>query len=139
MHILISGIRTGASICTIALGSMLLGGSALAATPAELLTGYVSQSGHPAQAARGQEFFTSKHGKDWSCASCHTATPTVDGKHASTGKVISALAPAFNPDRFTELAKSEKWFRRNCNDVVGRECTATEKADILSWLLTFKR
>jgi hypothetical protein len=49
------------------------------------------------------------------------------------------MAPAFNPERFTELAKSEKWFRRNCNDVVGRECTATEKADVLVWLLSFKR
>jgi hypothetical protein len=103
------------------------------------LAGYVAQSGQAAQPARGQEFFTTKHGKDWSCASCHSAAPTADGKHASTGKVISPLAPAFNAERFTELAKSEKWFRRNCNDVAGRECSATEKADVLAWLLTFKR
>ena len=139
MHILKSVIRTSAGLCATALGSLLLTGAALAATPAELLAGYVSQSGQPAQVARGQEFFTSKHGKDWSCSSCHTATPTGEGKHASTGKVIGALAPAFNPERFTESAKSEKWFRRNCNDVVGRECTATEKADVLAWLLSFKR
>ena len=60
------------------------------------------------------------------------------GKHAATGKTIGAMAPAFNPERFTDPAKTEKWFRRNCNDVVGRECTAGEKADVLSWLLTLK-
>lgn len=31
---------------------------------------------------------------------------------------------------------AHKWFRRNCNDVMGRECTTVEKADVLSWLLT---
>jgi hypothetical protein len=117
----------------------LFAAQAQAVTPAEQLAGYTSQAGTAAQTARGQDFFTGKHGKDWSCSSCHTATPTVEGKHASTGKVISPLAPAFNPDRFTDAAKTEKWFRRNCNDVVGRECSAAEKADVLAWLLTFKR
>lgn len=107
-------------------------------TPAEQLAGYTAQAGQPAQAARGQAFFTSKHGKDWSCASCHTAKPTVDGKHAATGKVIAPLAPSANDKRFVDAAKSEKWFRRNCNDVVGRECTPGEKADVLAWLLTQK-
>jgi len=116
-----------------------LGNGAAAATPAEQLAGYSAQSGAPAQPARGQQLFNAKHGKEWSCASCHTATPTVDGKHASTGKVISPLAPAFNPTSFTDPAKTEKWFRRNCNDVMGRVCTADEKADVLAWLLTLKR
>jgi hypothetical protein len=107
-------------------------------TPAEQIAGYVAQSGQPAQPARGQEFFTSKHGKEWSCSTCHTAKPTVDGKHATTGKVIGPMAPAFNPQRFTDATKTEKWFRRNCNDVVGRECSASEKADLLSWLLSLK-
>ncbi len=107
-------------------------------TPGEQLAAYVAQSGQPAQAARGQEFFTTKHGKEWSCSTCHTAKPTVDGKHATTGKVIAPMAPAFNAQRFTDAAKTEKWFRRNCNDVVGRECSAAEKADFLSWLLSLK-
>ena len=107
-------------------------------TPAEQIAALVAQSGQPAQAARGQVFFTSKHGKDWSCSTCHTAVPTVEGKHASTGKVIAPMAPAFNPLRFTDAAKTEKWFRRNCNDVVGRECSAAEKADVLSWLVSLK-
>jgi cytochrome c peroxidase len=107
-------------------------------SPAEQVAAYVAQSGQPAQAARGQEFFTTKHGKEWSCSTCHTAKPTVDGKHATTGKLIGPMAPAFNPQRFTDAAKTEKWFRRNCNDVVGRECSAAEKADLLSWLISLK-
>lgn len=107
-------------------------------TPAEQIAGYVAQSGQAAQIAHGQEFFTSKHGKDWSCSTCHTANPTVNGKHATTGKVIEPMAPAANPKRFTDAAKTEKWFRRNCNDVVGRECTPAEKADLLSWLASLK-
>lgn len=120
------------------LAGATLGTLAHAVTPAEQLATYSAQAGAPAQAARGQQFFTARHGKEWSCASCHASTPTVDGKHASTGKVISPLAPAFNPERFTNTAKIEKWYRRNCNDVLGRECTAGEKADVLAWLMTFK-
>lgn len=117
----------------------LLSPLAHAITPAEQLAAYTAQAAAPANAERGQQLFTNKHGKEWSCSSCHTATPTVDGKHASTGKVIGPMAPAFNPQRFTDTGKTEKWFRRNCNDVMGRECTAGEKADVLAWLMTFKR
>ena len=35
---------------------------AQAATPAAQLAGYVAQAGAPAQPARGQQFFTSRHG-----------------------------------------------------------------------------
>ena len=111
---------------------------AWAVTPLEQMNAYAAQAGQPAQAARGQEFFTNKHGHDWSCSTCHTAHPTVDGKHASTGKVIAPMAPALHAERFTDAAKTEKWFRRNCNDVVGRECTPGEKADVLAWLLSLK-
>jgi cytochrome c553 len=111
----------------------------LAATPAEILSTYSAQAGAVAQPARGQQLFNTKHGKEWSCATCHSSAPTVDGKHATTGKLISPLAPAFNAERFTDIAKSDKWFRRNCNDVMGRECTVIEKADVLAWLMTFKK
>jgi cytochrome c553 len=122
----------------VALACASLSGLSLAATPADLLAGYAAQAGAPAQATRGQAFFTTTHGKDWSCSSCHGAVPTQTGKHAATGKPIGALAPAFNAERFTDTAKTEKWFRRNCNDVVGRACTAAEKADVLAWLLSLK-
>lgn len=122
--------------------ALALAGAALAtaqaATPAELLAGYSAAAGAPASAARGQKLFTTPQGREWRCASCHGDVPTQAGKHASTGKPIAALAPAFNPERFADAAKAEKWFRRNCNDVMGRECSAAEKADVLAWLLTLK-
>lgn len=116
---------------------------ATAATPA----GYLDQlrvaaatsngfSGFSAE--RGRSFFTSQHGNDWSCASCHTDRPAAEGKHARTGKAIAPLAPAANADRFADEAKVEKWFRRNCNDVLGRACTAQEKGDVLAWLMSLK-
>ena len=129
-----STTRRGLAVAALALATT----AALAATPAELLAGYTTQAGSPAQAARGQAFFSTTHGRAWSCASCHGATPTQAGKHVGTGKPIQPLAPAFNPERFTDPAKVEKWFRRNCNDVAGRECTAGEKADVLAWLTTLK-
>ena len=129
-----STTRRGLAAAALALAAT----AAHTATPAELLAGYTTQAGSPAQAARGQAFFSTTHGRAWSCASCHGATPTQAGKHAGTGKPIQPLAPAFNPERFTDPAKVEKWFRRNCNDVAGRECTASEKADVLAWLTTLK-
>ena len=113
-------------------------GHALAATPAELLAGYTAQAGQPANAARGETFFKASHGQEWQCTSCHGKSPLVGGRHASTDKTIEPLAPAANPKRFTDSAKVEKWFRRNCKDVLARECTAAEKADVLAWLMTLR-
>ena len=87
-------------------------------------------------AQRGERFFREPHGGDWSCATCHGRTPIGAGEHTVTGKRIEPLAPAANPARFTRPAAVEKWFRRNCNDVVGRACTAQEKGDVLAWLMT---
>jgi hypothetical protein len=109
-----------------------------AAEPAHLLAGYSAQAGRPASAEQGRALFTSRHGREWSCATCHGAAPVQAGKHASTGKAIGSLAPASNAERFTDPAKADKWFRRNCNDVIGRECSAGEKADVLAWLLSLK-
>ncbi len=97
-----------------------------------------AQAGAPGNAARGQSFFSSKHGGEWSCASCHGTPPTATGKHASTGKAIDPLAPAFNPKAFTDAARVEKWFRRNCKDVLARECSDAEKADVLAYLAGLK-
>jgi len=117
-----------------AAGLALIAAGAHAAHPADLLATFAARAGAAPQPARGQQLFTARHGREWSCASCHGAAPTQAGRHASTGKPIAALAPAANAERFTDPAKVEKWFRRNCNDVVGRECTDGEKADVLAWL-----
>jgi cytochrome c peroxidase len=111
---------------------------ATAAGAADTLSGYRAAAGATPSAECGQQMFLNKHGREWSCASCHGATPTRTGRHAATGKPIAPLAPAFNAGRFADAAKTEKWFRRNCNDVMGRECSAAEKADVMSWLMTLE-
>jgi mono/diheme cytochrome c family protein len=113
-------------------------GAAAASTPAELLQSYSSQAATAANPARGQSLFTSRHGQAWSCASCHGDRPLQPGQHAATGRSIAPLAPAAQPTRLTDPAKVEKWFRRNCNDVIGRECSAGEKADLIAWLMSLR-
>ncbi len=88
-------------------------------------------------AARGQTFYNAKSG-DLSCASCHTESPKAEGKHAVTGKEILPLAPSANAGRFSDPAKVEKWFKRNCNEVLKRACTALEKGDFMSYVLSVK-
>ena len=109
-----------------------------ATTPEALLADYVKQSGQSAQPVRGETFFKQNHQQEWQCTSCHGKFPTQTGRHASTDKPIEPLAPAANAKRFNDVAKVEKWFRRNCKDVLARECTAAEKADVLAWLITLK-
>jgi Domain of unknown function (DUF1924) len=88
-------------------------------------------------AARGQAFYNAKSG-DLSCASCHTDSPKGQGKHATTGKDILPLAPSANAERLSDPAKLEKWFKRNCNEVLKRTCTAQEKGDFMTYLLSIK-
>ena len=60
------------------------------------------------------------------------------GKDDVSGKRIDPLAPAAQASRFTDKVKVENSLRLNCKDVVGRECTAAEKADVLAWLMSLK-
>ena len=91
-------------------------------------------------AIRGEQFFKSQHnGGDWSCASCHTDNPAAAGLHTVTKKEIEPMAPSVNPARFTNTSKVEKWFKRNCKDVLNRECTAQEKGDVITYLMSLNR
>ncbi|MBL8315420.1 MAG: DUF1924 domain-containing protein [Rubrivivax sp.] len=127
-----------APVALLALAALLP--SAQAAKPTELLAEYTAKAGAPASPERGQKLFTTKGTGDmgWSCASCHGNTPTSAGRNALSEKPIPALAPAFNPTSFTDRSKVDGWFKNNCKDVLSRECTVAEKADVLSWLLTLK-
>jgi hypothetical protein len=87
--------------------------------------------------AAGQKLYATKVG-ELSCASCHTDSPLATGKHAKTGKEILPLSPTANPKRFTDAATAEKWFKRNCNDVLSRACTAQEKGDFMAYVLSVK-
>lgn len=117
---------------------------ALAETPNEILASIQKEAVGTAgfkgfSAARGANFFKSKHGGEWSCSSCHTENSAAIGKHAKTGKVIQPLAPSANAERFTDPAKVAKWFKRNCADVLERACTPQEKGDVLAYLLTVNK
>ncbi len=92
-------------------------------------------SGFSAQ--RGAEFWATAHagGKPETpaCISCHTRDPTAEGQ-TRAGKAIAPMAVSRTPKRFTDPAKVEKWFRRNCKTVLGRPCTAVEKGDFITYL-----
>lgn len=130
----------------IAYVGLLLGsfGAAAADTPQSFMARYAQAAGVPASAlspARGEALFRSKYpgldGAMQSCAGCHTDNPKLPGK-TRVGKCIEPLAPSANPERFTDAAKVEKWFRRNCQDVLQRECSAQEKGDFVAWLNQIK-
>jgi cytochrome c peroxidase len=87
---------------------------------------------------RGRIFFYATHsgGKPdtSSCTACHSTDLTRTGQ-TKAGKTIEPMAASKSPTRYTDAGNVEKWFRRNCADVLGRECTPAEKADVLSFLL----
>jgi len=117
-------------------------GVAYAETPSSLIAGYTAEAARVApafapSAERGHGLFTRKWGVSQtmpSCATCHSDQPTAEGKHVVTSKRIAPLSPAVNTERFANSAKVEKWFRRNCQEVVGRECSAAEKADFIQFV-----
>ena len=68
------------------------------------------------------------------CTSCHGKDPRAAGRNL-TGKSIDPVAVSAAPSRYTDPAKVEKWFKRNCTEVLGRECSAQEKGDWLSFVI----
>lgn len=119
---------------------------AWASTPQQILENIVqearqAQPGFTVSVARGEQFYRARQtgGKEAdSCASCHTDNPKAVGKHVKTHKAIEPLAPSANKQRFTDMAQVEKWFRRNCREVLGRVCTPQEKADFTAYVLSVK-
>ena len=89
-------------------------------------------------AEAGKKLYTTQGPNQLSCASCHTDSPKNVGKHAKTNKAIDPLAPSVNAQRFTDAAKVEKWFKRNCNDALARACTTQEKGDFMAYVLAVK-
>lgn len=84
---------------------------------------------------RGEVLWFASYGDESrDCTQCHGRDLTRPGEHIKTGKVIDPISPSVNPKRFTDRKKIEKWFKRNCKWVMGRECTASEKEDLLAYL-----
>jgi len=86
---------------------------------------------------RGQRLYMSTNtgGKPAtpSCTTCHSTSPVNAGK-TRAGKLIEPMALSKTPNRFSDPKKVAKWFRRNCKSVLGRECSAVEKGDYLTFL-----
>ena len=126
--------------------ALFVAGAAEAASPQEMLKRYEAEAkaagDFPAggfSAERGKAFFLARHkgGKPAtpSCTTCHTDSPLKAGK-TRTGKVIQPMALSKTPDRYSDPEKVEKWFRRNCKSVLGRECTPREKGDFLTYMIS---
>jgi len=130
------------------LAAGLLAFGTVQAAPQDLLQNYALQAKQENpqfqafSASRGEQFFHAKRahssGKTLSCAACHTDNPKSAGKNEKTGKEILPMAPVANQERLTDPAKVEKWFKRNCQDVLERACTTQEKGDFLTYLLSIK-
>ncbi len=111
------------------------------ASPAtdSLLAKYKSEGVSKIDASKAKSDWTKEtkgeDGEMISCSTCHGTDFSKAGKHRKTHKVIDPLSTRVNTERFTDEKKIEKWFKRNCNDTWGRECTAQEKADFLTFLL----
>jgi len=114
-----------------------------AGPPDSLLQGYAAAAkaedpGHAAfSATRGETLYRTEHrgGKPDTpaCTACHGQDARASGK-TRTGKPIEPMAASAAPERYRDAAKVEKWFKRNCNEVLGRECTPREKGDWLAYM-----
>lgn len=108
-----------------------------------MLDGLKKEAGVAAfSAEEGKKLFNSKRAhsqkkEERSCTTCHTANPAATGK-TPVGKAIEPLSPAVNKERFTDQKKVEKWFKRNCEWVLERECTAKEKGDFITYMMSLK-
>jgi len=93
------------------------------------------------KAEEGEKFFRAERvhskGEKISCMTCHTSDPKKEGL-SRANKVIEPIAPVANKERFTDMAKVEKWFKRNCKDVYERECTVMEKGNFVKYMMSVK-
>ncbi|HLT76948.1 MAG TPA: DUF1924 domain-containing protein [Ferrovibrio sp.] len=89
-------------------------------------------------AARGEALFR----REWNggdprtpaCTSCHTANPKQPGRNAKTGRPIDPAAASASPERYADPGKVEKHFSRDCKSVLGRDCTAIERGDHITFM-----
>ena len=136
---------TKAILAALAVCVLLPVGQALADTPRDsILAEFLAQaksadSGFTGfSATRGETLFRATHagGKPDTpaCTTCHGAAPQNKGR-TRAGKEIDPIAVSGAPKRFTDPAEVEKWFGRNCKSVLGRECSAIEKGDFITFMM----
>jgi hypothetical protein len=136
---------TGRRLISITVLACALAPAAQGQSPKSVLDFYASQaeatdtgfSGFSAE--RGEHLFRTSYSTSKpdtpSCTTCHTTDPRKVGQ-TRAGKDIEPMAASANPNRYGDQAKAEKWFGRNCNNVLGRDCTATEKGDFITFMLS---
>lgn len=120
---------------------VLMMSGAVAAGRDDILAGYAAaaKQTHPDfssfSAERGESFhrqsFAGGKVDTPACQSCHGSDIRQSGR-TPAGKIIEPMALSLSPTRYSDPAKVEKWFKRNCQEVLGRECSAREKGDWLS-------
>ena len=119
--------------------AMILSNATLAGPREDLLAQYAAAAKSTGfSVVRGQALHTQSFsgGKPEtpSCTTCHGKDTRGAGR-ALTGKIIEPIAVSATPTRYTDPAKVEKWFKRNCTEVLGRECTPQEKGDWLTFVI----
>lgn len=129
-------------VCTFTLVAAFgaaLASPALAGPREDIIAGFMAQGAGPANPANGKKMYEGTYGTGKpdtpKCTTCHGATAQQGGQ-TRTGKAIEPMAVSRTAARFTDKKKVDKWFRRNCSSVIGRECTAQEKVDFISFLMT---
>jgi hypothetical protein len=89
----------------------------------------------------GRAFYIKKvvvKGKNLSCSACHTDNPAKQGKHNESGRILQPLAPAANPNRFSDRSKSERAFMMHCKDLYDKDCSPQDKANFMHYLVSVK-
>lgn len=123
---------TGSAIAAAAPRDDILGQYATAAkTASPAFSGFSAKRGETLHISK----FTGGKPDTASCTTCHGDSPRSAGRTPS-GKSIEPVAVSASPTRYTDPAKVEKWFRRNCTEVLGRECTPLEKGDWLTYVIS---
>ncbi len=137
--------RSQAKLITNALSAMgvmlalfFFAATALAGPREDIVAKFQAQAGAPANPANGEKMFNTNYGTGKpdtpGCTTCHGKTPQGMGE-TRANKPIDPIAVSRTPARFTDAAKVDKWFLRNCKGVIGRECTAQEKVDFLTYMI----
>ncbi len=127
------------------LSAVLFAGSVYAASPNAAMNAHLDGLRKEAgvssfSAEEGRKLYNMKRThsqkkEERSCTTCHTANPAATGK-TTAGKAIEPISPAANQQRFTDPKKVEKWFKRNCEWVLERECTPKEKGDFITYMMS---
>jgi mono/diheme cytochrome c family protein len=126
-------------VVTAGIVAMILSTATLAGPREDLLAQYAAAAKSAGfSAARGQALhmqnFSGGKPDTPSCTTCHGKDTRGAGRTLA-GKTVEPVAVSAAPTRYTDPAKVEKWFKRNCTEVLGRECTPQEKGDWLTFVI----